>query len=147
MLAVLKSRDVTPKLINDFKILYKELSPGSNLPLTIKSLRAMIAKRPASFVVWYENITGQKTAVGMGSIHHYDPMDKRKAIIENCVVLEKFRRRGIATAITNELIRIAKKRKVKEINLGSGLQRTGAHKFYEKLDFKISSFMFRMKLN
>ena len=69
------------------------------------------------------------------------------AKIEDVVVDEKYRGKGLGKKLIQELIKIAKKKKVKKINLTSNPKRVEARKFYESMGFEIyDTGVFRMTL-
>jgi N-acetylglutamate synthase-like GNAT family acetyltransferase len=64
------------------------------------------------------------------------------AYIEALIVDEKHRGRGIGKQIVDALIKEAKKKNCKVLEVDSGLQRKGAHKFYEAIGFKKADILF-----
>ena len=74
--------------------------------------------------------------IGMGSLVVFLTPYSRRARIEDVVVDEKYRGRGIGEKISKELIALAKKKKVKSIELSSRPRRTVANELYKKLGFK-----------
>jgi len=59
------------------------------------------------------------------------------AKIEDVVVDEKYRGKGLGKKLMQELIKIAKKKKIKNVNLTSHPKRVEARKLYESLGFKL----------
>ncbi len=55
--------------------------------------------------------------------------------IENVVTDEMHRGKGLGKMVIDEAVRIAKEKNCYKVFLESGVQRTEAHKFYEKLGF------------
>ena len=60
---------------------------------------------------------------------------KSIGLIENVIVDEKYRRKGIGQRIMELALKHAKEKRCYKVILQSGMQRTDAHKFYEKLGF------------
>lgn len=62
--------------------------------------------------------------------------------IDELVVDESFRRKGIGTELLDRIIRIAAEKGCRRIELDSALHRTKAHEFYEKCGFKNRALLF-----
>lgn len=58
-------------------------------------------------------------------------------------VLPEFQHRGIGKMLMERVEKLANERNASCIGLASGLQRTGAHEFYEHLGYRKTSFWFR----
>ena len=63
--------------------------------------------------------------------------------IEDLVVDESARGRGVGTLLLKKLIQFSRERGIKVIKLTSGLELVDAHKFYGKNGFKFTEKMFR----
>lgn len=57
------------------------------------------------------------------------------ALIENVIVDESYRRQGVATALFEEAIKIAKSKNCHKVELISSNHRTFSHSFYERFGF------------
>ena len=66
--------------------------------------------------------------------------------IEDFVVSEKMRGKGIGTQLLNAVKKYCKENNIKVIKLDSGLELTDAHKFYEKNGGKFTEKMFRFDI-
>jgi len=64
--------------------------------------------------------------------HHAQPW----ALVENVVVAESARRRGVGRALMARAIELAREARCYKVNLISGNERTGAHDFYRSLGFE-----------
>ncbi|HXD55999.1 MAG TPA: GNAT family N-acetyltransferase [Solirubrobacteraceae bacterium] len=64
--------------------------------------------------------------------HHAQPW----ALVENVVVAESARRRGVGRALMLRAIELAREAGCYKVNLISGNERTGAHDFYRSLGFE-----------
>jgi glucosamine-phosphate N-acetyltransferase len=62
--------------------------------------------------------------------------------IDELVVDEPFRRRGIGKELLNRIIQIAEEKGCMRIELDSAFNRTKAHDFYEKNEFKKRALLF-----
>jgi GNAT superfamily N-acetyltransferase len=65
------------------------------------------------------------------------------AIIENLIVDERSRRRGVGRALIEEVVRRARARGCYKIQFLSAAHRFGAHAFYESLGFEASARGYR----
>ncbi|MBI5116213.1 GNAT family N-acetyltransferase [Candidatus Poribacteria bacterium] len=66
------------------------------------------------------------------------------ALIENVVIDESMRRKGIGRELVKHLIDVAKKSGCYKIGLSSDRKRTAAHRLYESLGFDQYGLSFRM---
>ncbi len=66
------------------------------------------------------------------------------AVVENVVVEESMRRKGIATLLLKHLIDLAKQSGCYKITLSSNKKRAAAHRFYESLGFDQYGYGFRI---
>lgn len=67
---------------------------------------------------------------------------KRHLFVDDLVTYDSFRSRGYGDAIMDYLINYAKVAMCENIVLSSGIERTDAHRFYEKMGFEKKSFVF-----
>jgi GNAT superfamily N-acetyltransferase len=58
-------------------------------------------------------------------------------IVEDVVVLDLYRGKGIGTALMEQVLTLAKQKRLGSIYLTSSDSRVAAHKMYEKAGFKI----------
>lgn len=70
----------------------------------------------------------------------------RRFYVDDLVVDEACRSRGVGHALLSFLERLALERGGHSIDLDSGTQRTGAHRFYFREGYVIPSFVFRKSL-
>lgn len=68
------------------------------------------------------------------------------AIVENVVVVERARHRGIGTEMMNDAMRRARTEGCYKLMLSSDLKRKGAHAFYDRLGFERHGISFRTGL-
>lgn len=66
--------------------------------------------------------------------------------VNGLAVLSEFQRRGIGKMLMERVEQLAVERNASMIGLASGIQRTGAHQFYERLGYQNLSFWFRKRL-
>ncbi|TAJ15433.1 GNAT family N-acetyltransferase [Patescibacteria group bacterium] len=86
--------------------------------------------------------------IGMGSLYVQQKIGKRFAYIEDVIVDDTYRGKGIGRDIMNHLIETARVNGVRSITLTSRAERTAAHSLYEKLGFvKRETEVFRLNLS
>ncbi|WP_298648259.1 GNAT family N-acetyltransferase [uncultured Proteiniphilum sp.] len=66
--------------------------------------------------------------------------------IDELVVDEEYRNRGIGKALMDEIERIAKSHSCKRIELDSAFHRTNAHKLYEEMNFEKRAYLFSKEI-
>ena len=74
----------------------------------------------------------------------YDP--KKRLYVEDLIVDEKYRGRGVGEKILLELVEYAKNNNCGSIELTSVLENEAAHRFYEKNNFKKHSYKFKQSI-
>ena len=80
-------------------------------------------------------------------IIHQIPCEGFVARIEDVIIDSNWRGKGYGKKLTEELIKIAKNKKVKKINLTSNPKRVEARKLYQNMGFEIyDTGVFRMEL-
>ena len=127
----LELRRATPQGLKDINNLLPQLSRASK-PLSLKLLEDIVKDRNTCLVV----VKDDSRIVGMGSLVVFLTPHSRRARIEDVVVDKSYRGKGIGEKISKELISLAKKKKVKSIELSSRPSRAVANKLYKKLGFK-----------
>ena len=119
------------QFLDDMNKLLPQLSKNAK-PLTLESLRTLLRDRHTCIVRLRHPTNG---VVGMGCLCIYQTPLCIRARIEDVVVDEKHRRRGLGKKIIGMLIGKAKELGVKYIDLTSHPSREAANKMYEKLGF------------
>ena len=66
------------------------------------------------------------------------------AVIENVIVEESMRRKGVAGELMNHLIDLARQNQCYKLSLSSNKRRSDAHQFYKSLGFEQYGYTFRM---
>ncbi len=88
------------------------------------------------------------TVVGLGELHIV-PILRRgyhQGVIENFVVAESMRGKGIGSALIQEIINYCKKNNISVIKVNSGIELAEAHAFYEKHGGKFTEKLFRFEI-
>lgn len=114
---------------------------GEKVKVNIKSL---LEDKGANCIVLEED----KKLIGFASlIVHAVPSEGSVARVEDVIILDTHRGKGYGKKIMEELIKIAKKKKVKKINLTSNPKRVEARNLYASMGFELyETGVFRMKI-
>jgi len=86
-----------------------------------------------------EKIVGTASILIVPSLQHGQPW----GYVDNVVVAEDYRRKGIGTKLGESLTNFAKKKKCYKIVLTSRFTRPEVHQFWEKLGFEKHGLSFR----
>ncbi|HET7018344.1 MAG TPA: GNAT family N-acetyltransferase [Streptosporangiaceae bacterium] len=134
--------EVTSEVVEAFGRLIPQLSSSAK-PLDAAALSAIVAA-PASTVL-IARVDGD--LVGTLTLVTFPIPTGVRAWIEDVVTDESVRGKGVATALIDEAIRLAKKASARTIDLSSRPARAAAGVLYERLGFEQrETRMYRYKL-
>lgn len=138
---MIKFRKLKPTDKKEIEKLFEQLV-GEKIKVNIKLL---IKDKNANCIILEED----KGVVGFASlITHLIPSEGMVARVEDVIILETHRGKGYGRKIMEELIRIAKKKKVKKINLTSNPKRVEARNLYTSMGFELyETEVFKMKID
>lgn len=135
------------------KIRKMKITDEKNLRKILKQLTSHEIKLNVKSLIKDRNIhcmvlEHEEEVIGFGSlVIHQVPTKGFVARIEDVIVNENHRGKGHGRKIMEELIKIAKKKKIKVINLTSNPKRVEARKLYESLGFEIlETGVFKLEL-
>lgn len=123
----LNSEDVTHELEIQVQNLFRELSDSEQI--SIKNL--LNANNQPYIAVCFED----DTLVGMATMATYQVISGRKAWIEDVVVSENYRNKGIGEKLTLALLEKAQEIDIQSVLLFSNPKREAAHRLYKRLGF------------
>ncbi len=140
-MAQVRVREATPTDLDALMGLYEQLtgSPEERMPAPAPDPREVIEQiiaAPARSLLVAE-LDGELVGtvdmlIAPNLTHHAQPW----ALVENVVVAESARRRGVGRALMLRAIELARAARCYKVNLISGNERTGAHDFYRSLGFE-----------
>lgn len=117
--------------------------PASYKPIDEKTMQDIVSDSKVSVAVARE----QSALVGIGILYCFNKPRGRYATLEDMMVDEGHRRKGIGEAIARRLIEDAKKRGVETIELSARPSRVAANNLYQKLGFEQKDTnVYRLKL-
>ncbi|MBI2013114.1 MAG: GNAT family N-acetyltransferase [Candidatus Colwellbacteria bacterium] len=131
MIRIQELRRATSKSLKEINNLLPQLSETAK-PISLKALQAIVKNKDICLVVSKDG----EEIIGMGTLVIMHTVVGVRARVEDVVVDSKQRSRGVGKKISRELIALAKKKKVRSIELSSRPSRTVANKLYRKLGFK-----------
>jgi len=122
---------------NDTKNINKLLSQLSSKSknITENELRHIYEQECMNLMIARDESQASEPIIGMASIIFYTITTGPKAIIEDVVVDEFYRNRGVGRMLVEKLITIAKSKNVAYIDLTSSPARVSANNLYKKLGF------------
>jgi ribosomal protein S18 acetylase RimI-like enzyme len=122
--------DVSEETVRTFRRLLSQLSPSAESP-TRETLQRVVGAHGVVLLVARE----QNGIVGTLTLATYEAPTGRRAWIEDVVVDEQARGRGVGEALTREALRIAKERGARTVDLTSRPSREAANRLYQRLGF------------
>ena len=131
MIKIVELRRATSKSLKEINNLLPQLSKTAK-PISLKALQTIVKNKDICLVVSRD----RERIMGMGTLVIMHTVVGVRARIEDVVVDEIYRGKGIGEKISKELIALARKKKVRSIELSSRPSRTVANKLYQKLGFR-----------
>ena len=125
----------TPELVNAFAYLLPQLSKSAP-PLTLQTLGDVVTAPGNVVLIACDGGPGGRI-VGTLTLVLFRIPTALRAWIEDVVVDEAARGRGVGEVLVQEAVRLAKERGAKTVDLTSRSSRKAAHRLYEKAGFHI----------
>ena len=126
--------EVTGELLDALERLIPQLSAHKTAP-TRDELTALVNSESSTLLI--ARVPDEKSAiVGMLTLAVYRVPTGIRSIIEDVVVDESMRRRGIAEALMRRAIELAREAGASGVSLTSNSQRAAANQLYQSMDFK-----------
>jgi ribosomal protein S18 acetylase RimI-like enzyme len=123
--------ELSDELVDAFRRLLPQLSPSAELPDA--EVVEEIVSSPATTVLAARDDAG---IVGLLTLAMFRAPSGLRAWIEDVVVDEAVRGRGIGEALTREAVRLAGERGARTVDLTSRPGREAANRMYEKVGFR-----------
>jgi ribosomal protein S18 acetylase RimI-like enzyme len=123
---------VTPELLDAFEVLIPQLTQAP-LP-NIQELTDLLAS-PSILIV--ARVGGKNGSIsGMGTLGVFRTPSGLHAHIEDVIVDQKMRARGVGEALVTHLLQLAREMGLKGISLTCNPRRQDANRLYRKMGFK-----------
>ena len=126
---ILQKDEISPELEEGISALLKQLNPE----LKSGGLIEIISKSKDLYIVCA--FEGHEV-LGMASLAIYQVLSGKKGWIEDVVVDQKHRRKGVARMLTEKLIQLGKEQGLEQLLLYTGTHRKAAQQLYEKCGFE-----------
>jgi ribosomal protein S18 acetylase RimI-like enzyme len=123
--------ELSDELVDAFRRLLPQLSPSAEIPDA--EVVKEIVSSPATTVLAARDDAG---IVGLLTLAMFRAPSGLRAWIEDVVVDEAVRGRGIGEALTREAVRLAGERGARTVDLTSRPGREAANRMYEKVGFR-----------
>lgn len=134
MVKISQLKKANNAILQEINLLLLQLSENAQ-PLVLKELQAMLTQKHLIFFVAKE----KNHIVGMALLWFFRKVMGLQGSIEDMVVDEQYRGRGIGKALCQTLIQKARKSRIVHLDLTSRpeLDRLAANELYKKLGFEL----------
>lgn len=128
-------RKIGEEELKDIQELMNQLStkPTQYPPLKLRTLELMAKDRNAILMV----LRDKKRIIGMATLSIMNHIRGPVGYIDDVIVHSNYRGQGLGEKISREIITLAKKKKLRRIDLTSRPTRVEANKLYQKLGFEL----------
>lgn len=131
-IATLSKKLLTKAAIRELNTLLRELHGDSfHLP-SLAKWRVILAQKDVRFFVVLEH----KKIVGIAMLRWHELTGGRMGTVEDVVVLEGYRGKGLGGLLMKKLIQWAARHRFIHLNLTSGPEKEAANHLYKKLGFQ-----------
>ena len=141
-----KASEATDELYQAFQRLIPQLGIHK-IPPSREELRTLLNTQGATLLIAREPDQNSEI-VGLLSLTIYRVPTGVRSIVEDVVVDEKMRRRGIGEALMQEAINLAREAGANGVSLTSNLQREAANRLYQSMGFelrKTNPYFYKLK--
>jgi ribosomal protein S18 acetylase RimI-like enzyme len=135
-----RATEVTDELFDAVQSLIPQLGPGKPTP-TREQLSALVNSE-ASILLTARYPEKTDSIRGILTLAMYRVPTGIRSIVEDVIVDEEFRRKGIAEALLRQAIEAARKAGAGNISLSANESRQAANQLYQKLGFKRRDSLF-----
>ena len=132
-MSVERAHQVSPELLEALQRLLPQLSPGRQLPTTAE-LKELMAAHGSTLLLArdeYGHIVGTLTLVV------FRTTTELRARIEDVVVDESARGKGLGEQLVKEALRLAQERGARSVSLTSRADRESANRLYGRVGFEL----------
>lgn len=136
---------VNKSSVADINKLLRQLvhDPATYRPISLAHFRTVVGNKATPVAV----VRDGARVIGLGMLAIITKFRGQYAYVEDMMVDEAYRGRGLGEVIARKLIAIARARKVKTIELSTRPSRVPANKLYQKLGFeRKETNVYRLKL-
>ena len=125
---LIQEQNINPALERSISVLMEQLNPD----LRSRRLAEIISESEDLYIcgVW-----NGPELLGMASLAIYEVLSGKKGLIEDVVVDQKHRRKGVARILMEKLIQLAQEQGLDQLILFTGFHRKPAQQLYEHCGF------------
>jgi ribosomal protein S18 acetylase RimI-like enzyme len=141
-----KVSEATPELHEALRRLIPQLG-AHKVPPTLDELQELIRSESSSLLV-AQDPDENSPIVGILSLTIYRVPTGLRSIIEDVIVEEKMRRRGIGEALVRYAIELAREAGARGVTLTSNPRREAANQLYQSIGFELrqtNPYFYRLK--
>jgi ribosomal protein S18 acetylase RimI-like enzyme len=143
MVRVAEATEATPELHTALARLLPQLNPQLPVP-TMERLQAIMADPSVTLFLAKDG----EEVVGTATVIVYTTPFWIKARLDEVVVDESARCRGVGAALVDACLEVARRRGAEVAELQSGVQREAANRLYRRMGFKLrQSNLYRIMLD
>jgi ribosomal protein S18 acetylase RimI-like enzyme len=133
-MTVTSASAATARLVEALNGLLPQLTARA-ASLTAEDVARIIAQPGVTLLVAYDDAPSAGPVLGMALVSVVEDLTGRHAHLDDVVVDERARGRGIGAALTAEAIRVASDRGAESLNLTSAPRREAANRLYRRMGF------------
>ncbi len=131
-MSVERATQATPELLEALQRLLPQLSPGRPVPTTVQ-LKELMAAHGSTLLLARDDLG---RVVGTLTLVVFRTTTELRARIEDVVVDESARGKGLGEELVREALRLAQERGARSVNLTSRPDRAAANRLYERIGFE-----------
>ena len=131
-MSVERATQVTPELLDALQRLLPQLSPGRTVPTTVQ-LKELLDAHGSTLLVVRDD---EGRIVGTLTLVVFRTTTELRARIEDVVVEDSARGKGLGEQLVREALRVAQERGARSVNLTSRPDREAANRLYARVGFE-----------
>ena len=146
---VLAIREAEEKDLEQILELYTLLEADKSHGININAAKDILKKIKSypDYAIYVDDLDGKVVGTfALAIMDNIAHMGARSGLVEDIVVSEAYRRKGIGKRMITSAMDICRQKGCYKIALSSNIKRDDAHKFYESLGFKIHGYSFIVEL-
>jgi ribosomal protein S18 acetylase RimI-like enzyme len=132
MITVSRLTEVGSDTVQELHGLMQQLRPDSKLSIKEGDIETLVKNESAILIVAKDD----DKIVGLGSLYIIPKIGKRVGHVEDVVVDEAYRGKGLGEKIVQTIIVAAKEHKLHSLSLTSRPERIAGNKLYQKVGFQ-----------
>ena len=132
--SILKKTTITPSVATAFNNLLRQVRRDTNINVSTAQWRRIV--RQDNFRIFVVYGPRRSQIVGMAILRWHELPGRKTAFLDDLVVDEKHRGKGLGTKLLTSITAWAKSHDIDRIDFTSGHDRTSAHWLYQKFGWQ-----------